>query len=541
MIRWIDITDDISKKYYNAFTQQVTMPEYVKSAEVLTHEDSQNISSEAFADSVNKKFALDSKANCWCSALYFYGNQCSNSPVGKQAEDKLLKAARVWGVTEDVANIKKSFEQQLLPATYALSFEYQGKTVERCPDHTKEAATESSEWLYENRLKFPIAVQKAAAVRLLSKANVLNLAPAASTYLDRLANSDSYANINCKVAAAITDRLHSVPTSKWSDLEDELLKIASNLNNDPFAVCNAGDVLATAIETFDVKHKLNVKWGSSIQHPVEICFRANMTKAAAMADSMVHLTTGTPVDLSKISDYQLEKGLKIAGDDFLSYCQTDGFNVDRSKAAEILPTLPKPEAHRFEAAIKSAGYIPETHDKLAERLFAKDSGMYETPSNANSASTSTAEKVLKNVTGPSTPAAKPIPPAPKPAPTAVATPVVEPEIKIAGAGQINSQLLSYAYKLSGYANSTGASPAMQPPVQPDSSLPEEGEDDAKFDARMQEKKDYAKQLSAHAKEISNQAKLENLDAQAAIAASKARQARQARIVNPHMPAQGPQQ
>ena len=98
-----------------------------------------------------------------------------------------------------------------------------------------------------------------------------------------------------------------------------------------------------------------------------------------------------------------------------------------------------------------------------------------------------------------------------------------------------------AYKLSAAANSTGASPAMQHPVQPDIHLPEHWEDNAAFDTRMQGKKDYAKQLSDHAKEISNEAKLQNLDAQAAMAASKARQARQARIVNPNSPAQGSQQ
>jgi hypothetical protein len=110
----------------------------------------------------------------------------------------------------------------------------------------------------------------------------------------------------------------------------------------------------------------------------------------------------------------------------------------------------------------------------------------------------------------------------------------------AGATSLNSKLLSYGYKLAVAAN-TAASPAAKPPAQPDIHLPEHWEDNAAFDNRMQGKKDYAKQLSDHAKEISNEAKLQNLDAQAAIAASKARQARQARIVNPNSPTQGSQQ
>jgi len=369
MSRWIDITDDVSKKYYNAFVKQVSMPEYVKVASVATKEDLNDVPSDAFADGFNRKFAVNSKANCWCSALYFYGNQCNTSGTSKQAEVKLLNAARIWGIADDVTSLKQAFELQTIPASYAISFSYKGAKVERCPDHTKEAATASAEWLYKNRTKFPLDIQKQAAARLAAKADFLSLTPSASTYLDKLVNPETYANINCKVAMAITDRLNSISTVRWSNLEDELLKIANDLNGRPFEVCHNGELISSALEALDVKHGLNTKWGSALQHPVEACLRVNMTKAAAAADAVIHLTTGMPVDLTKISDHQLEKGLKIAGDDFLSYCQTDGLNVDRSKAAEILPTLPKPEARRFEEAIKTSGYVPETADDLLSRLF----------------------------------------------------------------------------------------------------------------------------------------------------------------------------
>lgn len=430
MSRWIDITDDVSKKYYNAFIKQVSMPEYVKSAGVLSKEDLQDIPSDAFADGLNKKFALNTKANCWCSALYFYGNQCNNSSASKQAEVKLLKAAQIWGISSDVQQIKTAFDLETIPASYAISFEYRGAKVERCPDHTKEAATASAEWLYQNKNHFPISIQKQAAARLLSKADTLKLANQTASYLDKLANPDVYANINCKIATAITDRLSAISTMRWDFLEDELLKIANDLNARPFEICHNGELISSALEALDVKHGLNTKWGSAIQHPVDACFRVNVTKAAAVADTVIHLTTGMPVDLTKISDHQLEKGLKIAGDDFLSYCQTDGFNVDRNKAAEILPTLPKPEAKRFEQAIKTAGYIPETTYDFVDRLF-----------------------------------------------------------KEANMGMMMPQ---------------------QMPV--DDTNPMPGEDDASFEARMNEKKE--------------QAKLDALDAQAGLAAVKARQARQ---------------
>lgn len=351
------------------------MPEYVKNAQVLTSEDAESINSNSFADEVSRKFAMNTKANCWCSALYFYGNQCNNSAAGKQAEANLARGARIWGIEGDVEQIKTAFAIVEVPMTYAMSFEHQGRLVNRCPDNTKAAATSSVEWLYENRFHFPLATQKQAAAILVGKADMLKLDIAESTYVDRLLNQDNYGNLNCKIAAAITDRLTSIKSNTWAELEDTLLKFATSLNVNPFDLCQDANTLVPALEAFDIKHKLNTKWGTSIQHPLDVCLRANLTKVAAETESTVYLTTGTPVNMAKISTIQLEKGLKVAGDDFLTYCQTDGLNVDRAKAAEILPTMPKPEAHRFESAIKSAGYNPETHYTLIDRLFDKESGV----------------------------------------------------------------------------------------------------------------------------------------------------------------------
>lgn len=361
--------------------RRVEMPEYVKSANVLTAEEASNMNSDSFADPVSRNFPINTKANCWCSAVYFYGNQYNKDHTTKQAEVNIHKAAAIWGIENEIAKIKAAFEIQTIPVTYAMSFTHNGVAVNRCPDHTKEAATTSAQWLYDNRFNFPIEAQKAAATRLAGKADMLKLHSTAANYMDKLANPDVYGNLNCKVASAITDRLNAVSSKKWGEVENELLKLANAMASSPLDVCQTGEIIANALEAVDIKHGFNQKWGSAYEHPIDCCFRVNMLKVAADTDSIVHLTTGTPVDLNKISNSQLEKGLKIAGDDFLSYCQTDGLNVDRSKAAEILPTLPKPEAQRFEYAIKSAGYRPESSYDLADRLF-KESNMFSPSINA---------------------------------------------------------------------------------------------------------------------------------------------------------------
>jgi hypothetical protein len=433
MSRWIDIADDVSKKFYHTFTGKVNMPEYVKSAGVPTSEEMQGLSSSAFADPIGRKFAVNTKSNCWCSALYFYGNQCNGSEYSKQAETKLLQAARIWGIASDIEQVKQAFQVTEVPVTYAISFQFNNRQINRCPDHTKQAATHSAEWLYENRYHFPVAVQQAAAAKLAAKADVAKLSSKTANYLDRLANPEHYSNLNCKVATAITDRLSRIPMGKWGELEDSLLKVAEAINAAPFEICKSAEVLVSAIEAVDVKHNMQSKWGSGFMHPVDVCYRANLTKVAAAVDSTVYLTTGTPIDITNISDSQLAHGLKIAGDEFLSYCQPDGLNVDRAKAAEILPTLPKPEARRFETAVKKAGYSPESAYDLVDRLFKE------------------------------------------------------------------------AQMDMGYGMPMPAQPMSDTEMLP-------GEDDAAFEARMNDKKE--------------QAKLDGLDAQAGLAACKARQARQ---------------
>ena len=68
---------------------------------------------------------------------------------------------------------------------------------------------------------------------------------------------------------------------------------------------------------------------------------------------------GQYFDLSKASQTDLEEGLKRAGDDFLSYAKPDGLNLDMGKVKEILPTIPAPDANRFQAAFPQINSIVE--------------------------------------------------------------------------------------------------------------------------------------------------------------------------------------
>lgn len=364
-----DMTDDTSRKAYAKYTDKVTPPDYVKQASVATSDDCVKLASACFADTMHRKFPLDSKANCWTSALYFYGAQHNQSPTMKQAEARLERWAGIWGIADDVAAIKQAMQTQVQDVTYALTMEQNGHVIQRCPDHSPEYATKSAEWLYENRNAFPIKVQQAAAQRLVKVANLDKVSRKVAEYMQKLSDPETqYMALNVKVASAICSRLYMVPTSKWGELGAELLKVATDLGTDPYTPCPVGPVLLEAIEGFDVEHGLHRKWGADVAHPVDVVYSYNRTKAADTLAKVVQLTSGGTVDLNHIGNDQLERGLKMAGDEFLDYCRPDGLTVDRSKASEVLPTLPKPEAQRFEQGIKAAGYTLDTIDSIIETI-----------------------------------------------------------------------------------------------------------------------------------------------------------------------------
>jgi hypothetical protein len=364
----VDITDDRSKTTYLALTNVVDLPDYVKEAAVDSPESVENLPGSAFADSINRKFPLNTKASTWVSALYLHGanTEAPQSIVGS-AETKLNKMAEVWGISEDIELVKQALAKAETPVEYAIDFEWRGTSVQRCPFHTPELAVKSAEWLATNYQHFPIEVLKTAAERLTIACNEATLPDAAEELLQKLSHTQEFSNLNVKVANAIIDRLERTKHLETSEMGMELKKLASTLLEDPLDLVGQADLVAECLEAFDVEKGFHQKWGADFSHPVDVCFNITFEKAAA-ATNFVELTTGSGYDLSSLTNRQLEYGLKYAGDDMLDYCKPDGLNLDRAKVAEILPTMPAPDAKNFSLGIQKAGGIQVTLNSVLEAL-----------------------------------------------------------------------------------------------------------------------------------------------------------------------------
>jgi hypothetical protein len=108
-----DITDDISKVDYAYFIQKVDVPEYVKNASVDTRESVEGLKSDCFADTFNYRFPVNTKASCWTSALYLYGNTpTKRSARWERLEDSITKYAKLWSIEKDLESIKEAFKPE---------------------------------------------------------------------------------------------------------------------------------------------------------------------------------------------------------------------------------------------------------------------------------------------------------------------------------------------------------------------------------------------------------------------------------------------
>ena len=349
-----DITDDISKVDYAYLIQQVSVPEYVKSASVETIDSVKDLQAKAFADPFRKKFPVNTKASCWTSALYLYGNEPSKtSAKWVEVEGRISKHAHLWGIVEDVEAIKAAFAEEVVDPKYALEMEFLGETVQKCPCHTPEYAKLSCNWLQEHKNNFPLETQIKAAQVLKDVLEDYTEIPSASReYLIKLCEADNGAtDVAYSVASEILNHLTSVKKANWGEEGANLLQVANKLANlEEGSLAPNPRSIAQAIEEFDTKAGLDARWGGGVTHPVDAVFNISRSKAASLTQNTIKLMNGNYVNIDDIPSSALEDGLKKAGDDFLNYAKPDGINLDMGKVIEVMPTIPAPDATRMQSA-----------------------------------------------------------------------------------------------------------------------------------------------------------------------------------------------
>lgn len=347
------------------------LPAYVKAADYAALRDAADtLPDRVFADPVGRRYPCDSPAATWLSAAYYYTKKAGVHPKARPLVEQRLDAyARHWGVTADVAAVRDkaaaldAAEDAPPPdEDFALVVKAAGggTAARSLPLTTAVEVKEAAEALLGRRDELRYAVRREAATRILEKAAALGagLGARADEALERtagrgVAEPAKVVDFLRKRAAASPD---PVVRERYTGLASAVARSRNFCNPDNLAK------LAEVVDQADRCEGLHRGYGDSLRRPEDVLFETPFTKAASELAGRVALTTGIVYDRDRLEKVSAEDLRSLFGDEFVRGVSTP-FGLDAEKLAEVLPTLPRPDAELFEAAMAEAGL----HPTLAKR------------------------------------------------------------------------------------------------------------------------------------------------------------------------------
>ena len=360
----MDATDDASFQVLHKLGKLVELPDFVKSAAPATREAVAALPITGFADPVNRKFPVHTKAAAFMSQLYFLeARHRYPSQRAAAVQDKLSKAAAYWGISDTVKTAANSWEKahngavgELADSDYAIVVDYEGEKRRLFPIHSEINVKAAGHSLFSKRAFLPYEWRLVGARRILHKAAELQVQfdDEVDSYLQKAAGfgstTPSIAAEKLAARALMAPKAHRVEQRAMA----KLAKAMSGVKVLPPA--DHMVKLARVVDRFDRETGLNSYYDQGVDTPEELFFGITQTKAAAFRDEHIELSTGTLLPVDVLSKLPLDKIAAMLGADFSKAVMADdSLEVDLEKFARVAKTLPRDDALLLERAIASAG------------------------------------------------------------------------------------------------------------------------------------------------------------------------------------------
>lgn len=318
---------------------------------------------------VGKQFPCHTKAAVWMSSLFFGAQQEDlDANEAKFIRDRLMKSAQHYGIMGDVASLwekmEKSSQQKSIPDEH---FAYVWKVADykerKYPLRNAREVKAASDWFGKHHDHFEFSDKHVIASKILKRANVLNAAVDNSELLHRCAGFGT-----CSVQATadtIMKRANMLHTTDPA-VSAELTKMASSiLDNPPNPASNTIRLkVATVLSQIDCEYGLKSMYDEGgLDRPEESLFVVTEKVAADFIDQHVTTTSGAVYEKTALSALDIGDLRDWMGDDMADAC--GGVMLDNCKLAEILPTLPRPDADMFDKMARAVGIPVFARQKTA--------------------------------------------------------------------------------------------------------------------------------------------------------------------------------
>ena len=324
----------------------------------------------AYADPAFRRFPCHTKAAVLRSAAYLYGQQAlgesfdSPLPFEKVAE-RLDRAAAFFGVKKDVDALRedaaevavpKEASVQLPPEAYAIDELHDGRAIRRFPMFNPATIAKAAGALIEYRFNYPYPWRKKAAMRVLQAAmsHDLQMDPVTLGTLTKMAGLFPNDPVDAsRELLLMSERFRG-------DAGSIIRKVANAIAEDAAAEDSAREEVCTLID------KVAAQLMPGSRPMVEDAMYSERPVENEKAPESVTMSTGNIYDVAALMQAPQDT-YRVLGDDVAASLLDESGALDAKKVADVLPTLPRPEAQVLDTALSGVSIMPRTEEKSAGR------------------------------------------------------------------------------------------------------------------------------------------------------------------------------
>lgn len=351
-------------------------PTFVKNANSQEVCGDESMHQHMYADRIRRSFPCHTAPATWVSAAFFYEKQAEYSKdKAELIESRLNQSATHFGILPDMQKLKDQVkaaqitsDDSLPDDAFAIIQQFDNGRKERhyrmvnIPE-TKTAA----EYVLGYRDQLCFVDRHKIADKILVKAAEFGIRVERQDELEKLAGRGVCSRKDA--AKAIRSRKKFIEL-KHPVVAVALDKLAGAIELDPYAATSSSVLydVASTLDQLDHEHNLLSHYGKvgGLERPEDALFAVTEKVATDWTQALVgNRLTGNFYKKSDLERIPIRSIVDSFGESFANEVATAGVWADTDKLAEVVPTLPLPDAEEFDAIAAESGVRPFAQ-KLAE-------------------------------------------------------------------------------------------------------------------------------------------------------------------------------
>lgn len=373
LVQTLDQAGDTNLQDLHRYRKLYGLPDFAKQADFNEDVVCRDSKATLYADPREpRQFPMHTKAATYVSYMYFLEKQSEVNPkVRDTIQSRLDKAAAYWGIKNDVlelqskhaAHNKEAYPDDCYAIVWANS---SGQKERHYPLRNALEVKAAAIWYRTNegdiRKEYAFTDRAKIASKILKKAEDFGAAvPAEETELLEQACGRGYCDPT-KAAAMIRNRAKAASYMR-PGMKALMDKLAEKVANQPKMLLDPASTsqLATVIDEFDRTHNLVDKYSANIPSPESVLFEATVSTLDKIASESTTTLTGSVYTSDQFDKLSAGDVRGVFGDQIASQV-CSGLKVDPEKIAELVSTLPRPDAVMFDDLMAEKGVSPIAKD-----------------------------------------------------------------------------------------------------------------------------------------------------------------------------------